>query len=562
MIVDGATVDAPLAADVAIVGAGPAGIVTALELASSGVDVVLVESGRDIYDPVAQALGDAAEWNRELHAPMSMATRRQVGGASAIWGGRCVPYDPVDFDPRPWITDARWPVTYEDVSPYFQRACDWFVCGRAVFDATETGLLPPSLVPGLPNSEVRSSALERWSLPTHFGREYQVRLESSGRVRLVTGATCTRIAMRSDGAAVERLECRTSSGLELHVRGRTYVVACGGLEGTRLLLASPGLDGRPVGDHSGHLGRWYMGHVEGVVSNVRLDTPPRATIYGYERDLDGVYVRRRISFTRALQLEEELPNVTSWLVHPEPFDAGHRSGVLSAAYLALASPLGPRFAPAEALRLAMTGHRVPGVPHSGAEKSPLARHAGNVLRHPVATTRFTIGFGSRRFLARGRRAPGFAVYNAENRYPLQYHGEHRPHPESRVKLADERDALGMPRLSIDVRFSDADVEGIVHAHRRWDEYLRRHRVGRLEYPVEDVGEAVSSRLGAGFHQSGTTRMSATPDDGVVDADLAVHGVRDLHVLSSSTFPTSSQANSTFMIVVFALRLADHLRGRL
>src|SRR5262249_8791029 len=162
----------------------------------------------------------------------------------------------------------------------------------------------------------------------------------------------------------------------------------------------------------------------------------------------------------------------------------------------------------------------------------------------VDTTRFVIGFGSRRFLARGRRAPGFAVYSSENVYPLQYHGEHRPHPESRVTLADERDALGMPRLRIDVRFSDADVEGIVRAHRCWDESLRRHRVGRLEYPVGDVGEAVSSRLGAGFHQSGTTRMSATPEDGVVDADLAVHGVPALHVLSSSTFPTSSQANST------------------
>ena len=49
-----------------------------------------------------------------------------------------------------------------------------------------------------------------------------------------------------------------------------------------------------------------------------------------------------------------------------------------------------------------------------------------------------------------------------------------------------------------------------------------------------------------------------PEDGVVDANLAVHGVPTLHVASSSVFPTSGQANSTFMIVVFALRLAEHL----
>jgi choline dehydrogenase-like flavoprotein len=66
-------------------------------------------------------------------------------------------------------------------------------------------------------------------------------------------------------------------------------------------------------------------------------------------------------------------------------------------------------------------------------------------------------------------------------------------------------------------------------------------------------------LGGGFHQSGTTRMAAVESEGVVDSDLRVFGVENLYVASSSTFVTSGQANSTFMIVAFATRLADHLR---
>jgi choline dehydrogenase-like flavoprotein len=54
-------------------------------------------------------------------------------------------------------------------------------------------------------------------------------------------------------------------------------------------------------------------------------------------------------------------------------------------------------------------------------------------------------------------------------------------------------------------------------------------------------------------------MSADPAAGVVDSDLRVHGIDNLYVASSSAFVTSGQANSTFMIVAFALRLADHLR---
>jgi choline dehydrogenase-like flavoprotein len=48
----------------------------------------------------------------------------------------------------------------------------------------------------------------------------------------------------------------------------------------------------------------------------------------------------------------------------------------------------------------------------------------------------------------------------------------------------------------------------------------------------------------------------------VDQNLAVHGAPNVYVASSSTFVTSGQANSTFMIVAFAVRLADHLRWAL
>jgi choline dehydrogenase-like flavoprotein len=562
MILDGDDVPPLLRADVAVVGAGPAGIVTALELAGAGHDVVLLESGGLRDDPAAQALGDAAEWDGDLHAPTSLTTRRGVGGASAIWGGRCVPYDPVDFDRRPWITDAPWPVSYDELVPFFGRACEWFACGRPIFDARETDVLPDSIVPGLPNGDVLTSTLERWSLPTNFGRLYAERLRASRRLVLATGTTCVRIERTESDAGVAGLACRTLAGREVRVDARRYVLACGGLETTRLLLASPAPGGAATGDHSGHLGRWYMAHVEGVVADVCFATPPRRTVYGYERDADGVYVRRRLSFAREYQLGEGLPNVIGWLIHPELADARHRSGPLSLAYLALRSPAG-RFLAPDALRLAMTGlARVPGAAYGAGPTSPASAHVRNLVRDAPSAARFAASFGAKRLLARGRRAPGFAVYRADNRYPLHYHGEHVPRRDSRVTLSDERDALGLPRLKIDIRFGDDDVEGIVRAHALWDDYLRRHGAGRVEYLSDDVAGSVRAALGGGFHQAGTTRMSARSEDGVVDANLAVHGVPALHVVSSSVFPTSSQANSTFMIVPFALRLVERLRREL
>jgi choline dehydrogenase-like flavoprotein len=550
-----------LTADVAIVGAGPAGIVTALELADAGLSVLVLESGARGFNADAQRLGEAASWDPQRHASMSMATRRQLGGASVIWGGRCVPFDPIDFEQRDLVPDGTWPVRYEELAAFFQRACDWLVCGRAAFDRAALRHLPPSLVPGLPDGDVLSSTFERWSLPTDFGSEYLARLQRSPRLRLITGLTCTKVVCAPGEHRVEQLEARGADGRGVSVRARRYVLSCGGLETTRLLLASPGPHGSPLGDHSGHLGRWYMGHVEGTVARVRLSTPPRETIFGYERDLDGVYVRRRLSFSAVTQRRLGLPNMVAWLANPNLPDPRHGSGVLSFAYLALASPLGRIFAP-DAQRDSLTGRGVPGAPYWKTDPGPVRDHARNLIRDAGATTRFIVGFGARRFLARRRRVPGFFVYSPTNTYPLQFHGEHLPNRESRVTLAGERDALGLPRLNIDIRFSEDDIAGVLRAHRKWDEHLRRHGCGRVEYLEDDVAATVREHVGGGFHQAGTTRMSARPEDGVLTPQLAVHGFDDLFVASSSAFVTSSQANSTFMIVAFAVRLADRLRAEL
>ena len=80
-------------ADVAVVGAGPVGMKLALDLADAGIDVMLVESGREGTDKPAQALGDAEIVDPARHAPMDLAVRRGLGGTSALWGGRAGAFD-------------------------------------------------------------------------------------------------------------------------------------------------------------------------------------------------------------------------------------------------------------------------------------------------------------------------------------------------------------------------------------------------------------------------------------------------------------------------------------
>lgn len=549
-VADGST----LSAEVVVVGSGPMGTVVALELADAGHRVLLIESGGPRPDRAIQALSRQAG-NDPWHVPSDLAVRRQIGGTSATWGGRCLPFDPIDFEPRPAVHDAQWPVKYEELARYLGRACEWCRCGRPVFNALDLPeLATRSMIPGFPDGDVLTTSLERWSLPTRFGRVYRKRLVKSQQLELITGLTCTHIACDPTTGEVDHLVLRSLAGSRAIARGRFYVLATGGLEATRLLMASNDVHVDGIGNESGHLGRWYMAHVEARVARVHLETPPEETIHEHERDADGVYVRRRFTFSPEFQRRMGLPNAAIWFVNPPMGDPVHGSGILSGVYLTLVSPVG-RFMLTEAIREAGTRTSMP------VRKRD---HVRNIARDLGPAARFALGFSYRRFLKPGRKAPGFFVRSAANIYPLDYHGEHRPHADSRVILTSERDALGVPRIRTEMRFSNEDVASVEQAMRELDGALRAAGVGYLEFLFDDVAAGVRQCLvrSSGFHQTGTTRMAATSADGVVDANLAVFGSGNLHVASTSTFPTSSQANPTLTGVAFAVRLAEHLNRKL
>jgi choline dehydrogenase-like flavoprotein len=322
-----------------------------------------------------------------------------------------------------------------------------------------------------------------------------------------------------------------------------YVLACGGLETTRLLLVSS--RGRP---RSPHLGRWYMAHVNARIARVRFAAAPAL---GPRQEPDGTYVRHRISFSPGLLEKRRLPNMAMWLVNPELADASHGSASLSLVYLLLGSPLGGRFASASVREL----HTRPVV---GATRRA---HARNVLRSPASAAAFGLRFGYDRYLKPGRKAPGFSVSSDGNGHALMYHAEHLPAWDSHVALSEQRDALGVPRLETHLSFADHEIGDAIRAHEELDSYLRAHGVGEVELITDDPERKIREELRGGYHQAGLTRMSSRPEDGVVDANLRLHGCDDLYVASSSAFVTSGQAHSTFMIVAFALRLVDHLRRR-
>jgi choline dehydrogenase-like flavoprotein len=160
-----------------------------------------------------------------------------------------------------------------------------------------------------------------------------------------------------------------------------------------------------------------------------------------------------------------------------------------------------------------------------------------------------------------RKFPSIIVKSKANLYSVDFYAEQQPNPASRVTLDNAAlDALGMPRLHIDWRYSAGDVDTVGRAMELLTDEFARTGVGTLQYDPQEVETEITRDGALGGHHIGTTRMGSNPRDSVVDVNCRVHGVSNLFIASSATFPTSGQANPTLTLVALSLRLAEHLRS--
>ena len=540
--------DQLLRADICIVGAGAAGISMALQFLGSGIEVLLLESGALQEEPDTQALYAGSVVNELLHSPPDRYRQRRFGGTTTIWGGRCIPFDPIDFEERDYVAHSGWPLTREAVMSYYPAANR--LCEAGEFSYTAAAAFPDGgrpMIEGFESAIFSSDTLERFSCPTDFGARYGQRLRSAPNISVVMHANVTAIRLQADGERVASLEVRSLGGKRLQARAAHYVLAAGGLEVARLLLASRDVQAPGIGNRHDVVGRYYMCHLAGTIGALKVLKPPAAVHHGYEISEEGIYCRRRLALRPEVQRAQRLGNFVARLHHPRITEPAHRSSVLSLLYLA------KPFIPYE------YGKRLHGDEH-GSLRIWL-QHLGNVVTGPFEAIAFAWHMLRDRKMA-ARKFPSIIVRSKANLYSIDFHAEQQPDAASRVTLDDARDALGMPRLRIDWRYTAADVDTVERAIALLAAELARNGVGRLEYEPASV-ESEMTRYGAyGGHHIGTARMGSNLRDSVVDGDCRVHGVGNLFVASSATFPTSSQANPTLTVVAFALRLAAHLRGLL
>ena len=320
--------------------------------------------------PRADDLAVAESLRPDNHFEPHTAVARRLGGTSNLWAGRCVPFDPIDFRARPWLgLDAAWPIG-AGRSRALPRAGARRARGRG-------GGLRGRPLGVAADPAFRCDTLERWSNVPRIQKLHARALAERGDLAGGAALDGHRLPLPA-GRRHRRARARTSRGEGRgEIPAARVVLAAGGNASTRLLLLEQERDPALFGGAGGPLGRFYMGHLSGQIADVVFENRTLHDALDYHVDAHGSYVRRRLVPSDATQEADRLANVAFWPVVPPIANAAHRSGPLSAVFLALSlAPLGRRLI-AEPVRLK----------HVGPPPYRRAAHLRNVAARPAAHAR-------------------------------------------------------------------------------------------------------------------------------------------------------------------------------
>jgi choline dehydrogenase-like flavoprotein len=510
-----------LRADLCIVGAGPAGICLARELAGGGASVCLLEAGGRTVERRAQRQNRGQSVGYPIHL-LDRSRVRAFGGSSRHWppdeGMAARPLDPIDFEAREGMPWSGWPFDRAHLEPWYARAQT--ACQLGPFDYDPEGWGDPAAapLPALPGAEVETTVFQ------HGATSFEGCLEElagAANVTVVLHARVVELAAGEDPARVDRVEVARDDGSRLWVLPRMVVLAAGGIENPRLLLWS-GRDRRGgLGNGADLVGRCFAERLSARTGYVAGASPAlvRQAAFYDVHPARGTRVQGALRLADAVQRRHQLRNCAFFLL-PRP------AAMTSEAVRSLATLV------------------------KGRARRPLPPGLGGHVRNLAA------GLPDLGALAASRlRLPAGAGVLV-----LRAQAEQAPNPDSRVTLGSRRDDLGLPVARVDWRIDQADRASIRASQAVLDAALAAAGLGRVAFPLGD--EDPPALFEGNFHHLGTTRMHADPARGVVDADCRVHGVANLYLAGSSVFPTFGCSNPTLTLVALALRLADHLKGQL
>jgi choline dehydrogenase-like flavoprotein len=509
-----------LSFDVCVVGSGAAGLTIASELLHSSLKVVLVESGGWEHEPATQALYDV-DVSGLPHPGATEGRFRICGGSTTKWGGQALPLTPIDFERRDWVRHSGWPISFDELNPYYSRACRFLLLDNLNFDTdlfVHLRTRPPAFDP-----QRGRYHFSKWSPKPSVREHYLPAIGRSDDCTLLLHANVTDIVLEGNLNRIRTITVRSLEGHSANVQARSFVLCVGGIETARLLLANSRQQPSGIGNEHELVGRFFQDHPSAMIGFLNTDNPARAQALLNVFHKRGLKYSVRCTATPQWQKEHRTLNVS----------------------------MGTTFVQNDSVLQDMKDSYA-AIQHRTFRRETL-RKLQRVARRPSAAIQ-----PAWHFLIHGRSfVPGARIL-------IGVTSEQEPNPESRILLADRSDALGIRRTNVRWQLTELTRHAIQQFAGLLREQFQQSGIGdiQLEPWVRDNSPQWPEYINDQFHHIGTARMHDSPHQGVVDRNCRVHGVTNLYIGGSAVFPTSGHSNPTLTIIALCMRLADRLRAEL
>lgn len=518
-----AAVEGPERAETLIVGSGAIGLTMAVELARAERSIIVLEAGGPSIEAESQDYFKNARWRDRELAGLHLGRFRALGGTTNFWGGQLLRFDPNVFERRPWVADVAWPITREELDPFYERAYDLLGMGHHLEDEDvwkRVNITPPELGNDL---ELCFSA---WAPESNLASLFHNEIVSSANLCVFVNAPVVALDLDSSGERVQGVLVKTAEGLARRFSAERVILANGTVEIARLLKMAVG-DDRSAPWHSNPwLGRGFVDHLDCLAGHVRpLDRRRFHDLFD-SAHLDGIKYAPKLKLSARAQREGKLLGATGFFLTSSSFDE-HREN-------------------ARVLARALLRGRFQW------QLMPNPRELVSVLR--IALPMIV------RYL-RHRR-----IYHPTDR-GIQFRlvCEQLPLLQSAIHLSGKCDALGMPIVEMDWRIDGREIETLATFAELVAQCLERHGLAsiRLDAALVARDRRILMQCDDSNHHMGMARMAITSAHGVVDRDLKVFGTRNLYVAGAAVYPTTGFANPTFTAIALGVRLANAIcRDRL
>ncbi len=401
---------------------------------------------------------------------------------------------------RPFAKEVidKWPVDNDELASFYPRIIDFLDLQHKSFERLDDWGETPEQEFISYGAGLKTRM--RQIYPLRFWAEFGNEIAASANITVIKNANLFNFSYRNDNSRVDRATLKTLRGRELRVKAKRYVMACGGLENPQILLNIDRLNNDEMTKKTPLIGKYYMDHYALQSEMVPLKC--------FSPNFAG-----RKQFAQYETAEDE--ETKYFFVRP-------------GFYL---DPTLPEYADLPQHNVTM------GEFHARCSFTK-ADEADDL-------------YGQMRKFGRNVELSTMHMFI-----------ESTPNEASEISLTDQRNALGHFVGDLNWQINSSDKEAVTFIAKNFERRMAENGVARMrisrnieEYGIlRPDGVILNDR-----HHMGTTRMSVSSRDGVVDPNSKMHGMDNLYVAGTSVFPTYDWPGPTFTALAMTFRLTDHLK---